>query len=146
MTEEKNKWIEAISKLIKLTQEGKLEWRAPLEMEFPESKTDTDIENIYSIFITTYKNKSLRIYKRKFLVRGFGLTSKKLRDLYAFSKSLDSPNEAEWHAKVILEMIDINGKALWTFPDEKILNDLLIAVEYQVSGVKEFLTAILSEE
>lgn len=138
MAEEENKWIEAISKLIKLTQKGKLEWKTASGMEFPESKTDN--EKIYSVFVTTYNDKNLRIYKRTYLTR--------VRTLRSALQLGLGPRETEdkWVTKVILEIVNDIWKAAWTFPDEEIQDDLLAAVEYQVAGVKEFLEDIFSEE
>ena len=138
MAEEENKWIEAISKLIKLTQKGKLEWIQAENQYVPELKTEN--EKIYSVFHCYYKGKNLRISKRTYLSTVYNLKSAVQVGLGLRKK------ETEWVTKVFLEMIDMAGKALWTFPDEEILNDLLAAVEYQVAGVKEFLTDILSEE
>ena len=64
MSEKQNKWVEAITKLIKLTQEGKLEW-LPGRHDKDHGRDDMKIE---SVFVSNYKDKTLRLYKYSYKV------------------------------------------------------------------------------
>jgi hypothetical protein len=54
MDKEKNTWIDAVTKMIKLTNSGKLRW---------ESRDDNDIAKIPPVLYTTYKQHQLKLYK-----------------------------------------------------------------------------------
>ncbi len=134
MTEDKNKWIEAIAKLIKLTQDGKIKWFSYSEAESLKKFPDDRIE---SSFFCTYKEKNLRIYKRLFKRHVPEFMGK----FFPLGK-----DGSVYSTQTILEIFDNNDQTLWSFPKESILDDLLAAVLYQVSGIKYFLDDILKEE
>jgi len=135
MAEEKNNWIEAISKLIKLTQEGKLQWSVAVDNEMSFQKTSD--EKIDTVFRAYYKGRILRIYKRSYLAK-LGLS------FGGFSGIKNEP-KPRLYTQVVLEIIDEEGKTLWSFPKAKILKDLLTTVEFRVAGVKDFLNDLLNE-
>jgi hypothetical protein len=126
-----NKWLNAISKLVELTQDGKLEWKfsAPsegLERSFPNDR-------IAGVFTTKYKGRNLRLYERHF-------------QLSSYQYLDDRIIGGEWGSEITLEMYDVFSDApLWAFPYADILRDLLSAVQYQVAGVKDFVNEILEE-
>ena len=121
-------WIDVISGLIELTQDGELVWEAgqPLKTIGQDSS-----ERIESVFISNYKGKKLRIYKRTY-------------QSYQISSNL-GPKGAYITDEVVLEVIADNGLTLWTFPKVHIIRDLLRAVQYEVAGVEELLDEILKE-
>lgn len=138
MAEEASKWVDAITRLTKLTQEGKFEWTSARPGGV---LVDDDSQQIESCFIGTYKNKKLRIYKKRFKVeepnRGMmsGLMFDPFHRKYPY-----------WTAQVYLEVIDEYGQSVWTFPDVSALRDLFAAVKYQASGVRDLLEDLLNEE
>ena len=136
MSEKQNKWVEAITKLIKQTQEGRIKW-LPGKHDKESGRDDLRIE---SVFITNYKNKTLRLYKYSYKVEVPGLF-----DNIANVYSNMTRKYPYWTSSIALEFISDDGKSLWTFPDTNALNDLLGAVRYQVAGVDEFLDDILQE-
>jgi hypothetical protein len=144
MSEERNKWIDAVAKMIKLTQDGKIEWRQySSTADLKEDASDV----IEAAFISDYGGKKLRIHRRVFRdsrptpkIIGRGSPTS-----IFFSESV--PEMESYRAsEVRLEFISPNGNALWTYPNVNGLSDLLSAVQYQVAGVKDFLDEILKDE
>lgn len=137
MTEEKSKWIEAVAKMIKLTQNGKIKWESEEPDTVPKKGEDDRIE---SVFVAIYKEKTLRIYRRRY---------KRITINDAIASITGTGKVARpplWDYSVVLELIKAYDQPVWAFPKEDILKDLLSAVQYQVSGVKEFLDEILIED
>lgn len=125
MSDEKTKSLEAVTRMIELTQQGKLEWTT----ESPVRTRNVE-NNISPVFYTNYKDRLLRLYKVKIEVGRSGYSG--------FS-------ERTAQEKVVLEFVNENGYALWMFPEVSALQDLLTAVKYQLAGVSDFLDDILSE-
>jgi hypothetical protein len=136
MSEKQNKWVEAITKLIKYTQEGKIKW-LPGSHDKEIGRDDLRME---SVFITKYKDSTLRLYKYSFKVEEPGLL-----DSFSTVFSIKKLTYPYWTSSIALEFIGENGKNLWTFPSNNALNDLLEAVRYQVAGVDDFLNDILQD-
>lgn len=127
--------IEAIGKLIQLTQKGKVEWNS-VDPDVVQSHPPEDMVN--SVFICNYKDKLLRIYHRKYKsYPGLGLSF--------FSINEKSPKEKKWFSEVVLELIDDSGNSVWQFPKERILHDLLDAVKYKASGASDVIQSLLDE-
>ena len=134
--DKKDKWEEVLAKLIQLTQEKKLKWESLTE--YPSMKLSDD-DKITTVFTTYYKGKRLWIYRRRYKARflKFGTTS-----------WLPKPDDYEirWTTNVYLEIIDDKYNPVWAFPSEDMLNDLLTTIQYQVSGVGDFMDEILDEK
>lgn len=133
MSEHQSKWVAAIIKLIKYTQEGRLKW-VPGKIDGEASLDDQKIE---IVFVTVYKDKTLRLYKYSYKVEDLSPIN-----FLLFEKKQKIPY---WDSAIALELIDKEGKTLWTFPNNNALKDLLEAVRYQVAGVDDFLDEILCE-
>ncbi len=131
MSEQQNKWVEAIIQLIKYTQDGRLKWLTG-ELDWDTGHDDKKIE---AVFVSVYKGKGLRLYKYSYKVEEPNLLNVSL-----FDKKQKFPY---WASTIKLEFIDKEGKTLWTFPNNNALKDLLEAVRYQVAGVDDFLDEIL---
>ena len=132
MAEKKDKFVEAVAKLIKFTQDGKIEWRS--------AELVPDDIKVESVFSAEYKDRLLRIYKFVYKVEEpspFDIS----RSIFTHKKEYPY-----WAASVTLEFIDRNGLSLWKFPYTNALYDLLQAVQYQVAGVDEFLDEIIIDE
>ncbi len=130
---EQNKWIDAIAKMIKLTQDGKLVWQVEKSTISAKKHPDDQIEIVYS---TSYKGKNLRLYER---------TYKRYLPPSGIQVFLSGKSEFDWVSDVVLEFVSDTESPLWTFPKATALNDLLLSVQYQVAGVKDFLDDILRE-
>ena len=128
MTKEKDKWIEVIAKLTKMTQENALIWRRSEVPEFFKNLENVKVEVIY---LTKYKDKILRIYEKR--VKDFD---------YGF---FGTGSTFKWSPHTILDFADPNGASLWVFPEVQGLDNLFSAVRFQVAGVKDFLKDLLNE-
>ena len=131
-------WPTAIAKLTSLTQERKIQWESRLPSPSIKKSPEDFIQTVYE---TNYKGKTLRLYSRSYkeivnppspiMPTGIFMTRK----------------EGEyWHEEIVLEILDINNNPVFEFPGSTWLKDLLFAVQYQVSGVKEYLDEILGEK
>jgi hypothetical protein len=129
----RNRWLDAISSMIELTQDGKLKWSAAAT---PGGIAD-DTERTSSVFQTSYNGKSLRLYEKRVPAKQGGFPA----SIYA----LTGEEPPKWYKRVLLEFVGADGHSLWTFPDVDALSDLLTSVQYQVVGVHDFLDEIISE-
>lgn len=131
-----DKNIEALGKLILLTQKGKIEWN-PANPSSVRAMNPDDV--IQYVFLCEYKNKFLRIYQRKYKApqNTFGVS---------VLSSWNDRSEMAWHSEVILELTTRNGESVWQFPKGKILNDLLESVRYKTSGAHDVINNLLEEE
>jgi hypothetical protein len=131
--------LEAILKLIELTQDGSLHW-APAQQT--GDLFDTDSIKYTNIMQCIYEGKCLRIYTEKKLKEKpnnrLGLS---LSDLL----SIEDQSYPYWYEKSVLEICNEKGQSLWRFGYKPAIRDLLNAVKYQVSGVKELLDSILKK-
>lgn len=129
---EKNRWVDAITRMIELTQEGKLRWSAEY-IPVPDNGDRTMLA-----FQARYKDKLIRLYKGEVRIEYDSLT--------LFREGLYRKELPNWATKVVLEFVNTDGETLWTFPEVDALSDLLSAVQYQVAGVGDFLDEIFSDE
>lgn len=133
MGEEKkeiNRWLDAVTRLIKLTQQGRLKWiavTAPITAEFNE--------RITPVFQTRYKDKTMRLYAIKTTV------PQSLRHTY-HALGYEPSNSGN---EVVLEFVNDEGLRIWKVPEVNALRDLLAAVQYQAAEVNNFLNDILNE-
>jgi hypothetical protein len=130
---EKNKWVDAIAKMIELTQNGKLTWCAKKPSDSMAEEPD---DRIGTVFEAYYNKRRLWLYER----------TRKMRIPPDYPLPDMSPGDEYWASQIILQFVDPSGQPLWTFPRLSVLSDLLGATQYQVAGVKDFLDSILSED
>jgi hypothetical protein len=130
--------LEAILKLIKLTQEGVLKW----SVAQPNGDLIANETTRYSNVMTCYYNE-------------------KLLRIYFESKQKDAPSPLEkmissgilgkvdtfpqWVKSPVLEISNEQGQSLWRFPYKSATQDLINSAKYQVAGVKDLLDNILSD-
>lgn len=135
-----DKWVVAVAKLNKLTQEGDLTWkpseakdslegqlRAPLATMVgvgpePAKGIDVPAHSILSAYEASYKRKRLAIFERK------------------YSNALAIGG---WSFKVSLGFLDDADQLIFTAPEVSGLVDLLISVKHQQAGVEDFLAELL---
>lgn len=122
MATEKNKLIDAIGKLITLTQHRKLLWRPADPSNIFGGERDKRVEVVYE---AEHNDRYLRLYRERYKVPAF-------------------PRD-EWVENLILELTDKTGLATWSFPHTAVIEQLLSAVEYQVTGAGNFLDELLAE-
>lgn len=121
MSTERNKWIDAIGKLITFTQERKLGWRSNPSEGYPGLSGRVDV-----VYEADYNGKTLRLYESK---------SRPERGMFP---------SGEWESEAVLDLVDATGLSIWTFPHTEATEHLLGAVKYQVAGVGEFLDELLT--
>lgn len=136
MTDILDKKIEAMEKILLLTNEGKLKWRS-IETNKIKKLSQDDI--ISQSFISNYKDKNFRIYLRKYR-----------KDLSNSGFIRNAPTEKErperfWFSEVVLELADEKGSSVWQFPKDRIIEDILTAVKYTTSGAHEVIQSLLRE-
>lgn len=134
MSTEKNKWIDAVGKLLELTQEGQVIWESHEPPIYLNNQSDKRVDVVYQ---THYKDRVLRLYQLHYKVE---------KDMLSLAQAFYPREEYPyWTKTTILELLDQNGLSAWIFPKIEALDHLLAAVQYQVVGVREFLDEILTE-
>lgn len=128
MAHQRNKWIDAVGKLIELTQKRRLLWR-PTSAKVSNVEQNRDVDLIYE---TDYRGKTLRLYERRLLHD----------KTYSEWFSIGEPHSK---TEVVLELVDSTGLGGWAFPDSEAVHHLLVAVKYQATGVSQFLDELLAE-
>lgn len=134
--------VDAIAKLIKLTQDGEVLW---LPQPIDEALKQYPDDEIGPVFTATYGGRNLRIYRRRYKYEPGQFVSG-VTNVLASSLGMRGRTPGTWRTEVILEIIDEQGVAIWPFPIDPMLRDLFSAVRYQAAGVKEFLADVLREE
>ena len=140
MSKKKDKNIEALAKIISLTRDDKLKWKS-VNSKIVQGQYLSDI--ISSVFVTQYQEKILRIYQRKYESSSRDISRGAISVGAMLSASFEP--KLRWHQEIILELINNEGNSLWIFPREAILNDLLVAVQYKVSGADDLINSLLEE-
>ena len=118
MTTESEKLIDAVVRLIKGTQEGKISWTVKKQTVFPSIEPEENEPNI--VYEAEYRNRRLRLFEVN--------------------------NQFSAGRRTILKIIDNSGTTLWLFPEVSGLDDLLSSVRYQTADVKKFLDDIIGDE
>src|SRR5687768_8733593 len=127
VTEERDKWVDAIAKMIELTQNKRLVWTVGSPSQGVSGQAITPP------YYTTYRGRHLRLQRIK-------VPDPASRDM------LGRRDRERERAQTVMEFVDDYDNSLWRFPDVTPLRDLLATVQYQVANVSDFLDDILSEE
>jgi hypothetical protein len=139
IVEEKDRNLDAISKLISLTREGAIDWKS----ESPDTVNKySGTDKVNSVFSAEYLNKSVRIFKHMYEADNpyVGLSS------MFYGKTKNELPKKVWRSEVILELYDKNSlSTLWQFPKETINNDLLKTIKFKIAGAADFIDGLLSE-
>ena len=135
MEEKTDKQIEAIAKIISLTRKNDLKWEALPYDNIPKKYQNEIIDSAY---LTYFKNKPLRIYRRKYRVAD---TNTNINNLIRGVLSSTDGRITD----VILDITNDEGHSLWEFPKEAILKDLLKVIKYKTSGAEDVINSLLEE-
>lgn len=127
--EKSSKWVEAIVKLTRMTQDGGLEW-AVAEIQMPADK-DVRPDTAYT---STFKGHRLKISKVS--VRSSDVWS--IPSTSSLFANVSAPKDY-WNPEVVLSLIDAAENRLWDFPHVEGLSGLYKAVQFQVAKVSDFL-------
>jgi hypothetical protein len=146
MPNEKNKWIDAVAKLLQLTQDRKLKWEPHSPPAYLNLQPDR--QRVEVVYETQFNDKAIRLYQVTYKVERprrdpYSITTLRLGQLGGYFDQSE-PDYPYWAKKTVLELLDESGFGAWTFPQSDVLDDLFEAVTYQVAGVREFLDEILA--
>lgn len=123
MSSERHIWIEAIWKLLSLTQKRQLKWRN----NYPQGPLPGhSLGRVDVVYETEYKEKTLRLFESKFPVE---------RGIFS---------GVDWESEAVLQLVDSSGLSVWTFPHYEVTEHLLNAVRYQVTEVGDFIQELLT--
>jgi hypothetical protein len=139
MATEKNRWIDAVGKLLQLTQDGALDWKPKDPPSYLNLQPDR--KRVEVVYEAQYKDRRLRLYQFSYKVEKPRSSLGAFKELSAY---LERPDYPYWTRKTVLELLDQSGFGAWTFPETEVLDDLLAAVRYQAAGVTQFLDDILA--
>jgi len=144
MAKEKNKWIDAVGKLLEFTQEGSLSWESinpPAYLNSEPGNSRVDV-----VYKALHKDRTLRLYEKRYKVeKPITFLPSNVYLNTSVTSVFDQREYPYWTSTTVLELLDDNHLSPWVFPKTQVLDDLLDAVRYQVSGVKDFLSEILAE-
>ena len=136
LTEYQEKWIEAIVKLTRFTQENKLKWQS----EPPSETLQKGVIDI--VYFTCFKGRELRLYELHY--REEELSS--LRSKLLTSWRRDSWRD-NWTKKTVLKISSPVDQFAWEEAPRIVgLDGLLNAVRHQNTNLADFLDELLQDE
>ena len=119
------KIISVISKLNRLTQEGKIEWK---RIHPPENLTLGTDEKIVDFFATSYKDRKIGLYEERY---------------QAYDGDYD---QSYWTSRWILAFFSGSWDLDWVFPHKPGIFELLESVRYKITGVDEIIDEFLDDD
>jgi len=132
---ETNTYIDAIAKLIELTQENKLRWETSdlkkLAIKFPKDR-------IECAFQANHDNKILQLRKSQALAPIIDYSNTDILSMFE--------SKMRWATVTTLAIIDNDFNVIWEFPSMDITDALLTSVRYQVSGINDFIKNLTKKE
>jgi hypothetical protein len=137
-SKETDRDLQAMLKLIELTQTGIIEWEVSKPWGDLKENDDTQYS---SVFVATYAAKKLRLFRRSRRIDRpsmYDIASAVAVNLFDREKKYPY-----WQTDVVLQVTDNSGASLWEFPNKSALHDLLAAVRKQASGVDELIDDLL---
>lgn len=117
-------WVDVVSKLNEMTQDGKQKWGA---YDVSESLTQGTDDKITFVYQTKYKDWNLAIYEVRF-------------------KDYDHQERPFWNSKLVLDFQNDSGESLFKVDDIRALSDLFESVKYQSANIKGFLDDFFKED
>jgi hypothetical protein len=144
MEEKFDRELEAILKIIKLTQEGLIKWNSAKPWG---DLVENEATRYVNVFYCDFEGKRLRIFTEKNLIdKPLGYPAH-LEEMTRMAQGFLSGNKTYpyWKDNLFLEITNPNGQSLWRFPYKSATIDLLNAVKYSAAGVKDFLDILISK-
>lgn len=130
-----------IVKLNKLTLQGKLTWKIKEPPRLMIQGTDSHIP---FYVVTEYQGQSFALYQCRSLEQEQPSYQSSLLSLPAFARP---PLTNYWDERVILALIDKQGRVLWEEESQQsALSDLLETVRRKVSNIDNVIDALLSDD
>jgi len=117
--------IQVITKLNRLTQEGKIQWK---RMKPPANLiTGTDVK-IFDFYGTKYKGRNIGLYEERY--QGYD-------DDFFYG--------TYWTDRLVLAFFSENWGKEWEFPKSTGIYELLTSIKYEVADVDTFMDEILKD-
>jgi hypothetical protein len=129
----------AILKLIQLTQDGVLKWRATKP---GGDLFETETKKYTNVFHCNYEGKHLRIFTKSTRIDKPTTLMAQFLEGGGIARGQTYPY---WRESLELEIINEQWNSLWQFPYKPATDDLLNAVKYSAAGVKDLLDSLLSK-
>jgi hypothetical protein len=115
MTTDQEKWIEALARLTRKTQEGEIKWKSIPAREIDSANT----LGVEKAFETTFKDQRIRAYR----------TDKAWRVSRDF--------RGRTRAELVIEFLDATGRPVYRPPLLDGTKDLFSAIEYRAAPVHD---------
>jgi hypothetical protein len=119
---EKEKWVEALARLTRKTQEGEIKWKGIPAREIDSANT----MGVEKAFETTFKDQRIRAYRTDESLLSWGLRGRG-RDEF------------------VVEFLDTTGRPVYRPPLLDGTKDLFSAIEFQAAPVRDFIEALLRD-
>lgn len=124
------RFVEAVAKLLQLTQQRSIRWSPSTPEEANLSAIPDPNTPFRNVYIAQYLDRNLRLYEKQVVQT----------TLAAAIWGKQEPSK-QW--RVFLDLSEITGKGWWSFPRIESTADLMRAVQYQVSGVDDFVDSLM---
>ena len=118
--------IKVITKLNRLTQEGKIKWE---RREPPPSLVTGTDSKIFDFFATNYKGRNIGLFEERY--QGW---------------DEDYFHGAYWTDRLVLAFFSTAWEKEWEFPKSPGIYELLTSIKYQVAEVETFMNDFLKED
>lgn len=136
-TKKRDRFAEAVSRILQETQEGRLQWH-PANPNHIDLDVTPD-ERVHEVFLTQFQDHTLRLYKKSYEVVPSAM------DIFYSTTLMPSRKDRHWTSKVVLEVVGANGVSSQPFAGIGALDDLLYAVKHRLAGTQQFLDAVAPE-
>lgn len=121
--ETRNKYIEVVVKLKRLTVEDQIIWK---KIAPPSKMEQFDDVKYYDFYSTMYLDKNLGIYRARYKTFNVLFRDKK------------------WDVVTRLSFFTSDWDLEWTFPDLSAIDDLYSTVQYKTANVSDFVDKVLA--
>ena len=126
---DQDRFILVVAKLLELTQQKKLRWSTDPATSDPLGTPEAERE-VRNAYMAHYEGRRLRIYE-------------KLVPINSLRRLATGQRETLKVWRPVLELSESSGQGWWPFPKLDSIADLMRAVQYQVSGVDDFVERVL---
>ncbi|NQT62710.1 MAG: hypothetical protein HQ556_07105 [Candidatus Marinimicrobia bacterium] len=150
MSTTKDKYVDMVVELTRLTQKEELIWKR----HYPRESLNIDNEKrVDSIFVTEFENEDdevtyLGLYELHFYYIPIIQQGHASGSVFYNTQAITNVEieKAQWKKMIVLEILDNNfDSCLWKFPSVRGLRDLYVEVQRQDSSVDSFVNSVLEK-
>ncbi len=128
-----DRWTQAVLKLTKLTRDGRIKWQRVPPADQKPGVSPPPFGGDEEAFVTQHEGQRLRLRRVSNIFAALFLIQ---------SKGSQKAGAAQGY---VLEIIDDQGRTVWTFPTVEALADLYQTVRYYQAGIGTFIDRLLEE-